>query len=754
MRRLASFVAAVLFLQSAGLADAAPRIEPPKAIETPTPLAPPGTAVAPAFIVDVLVSNTGAVTSAKATSGDATLAAAVESAVLAWRFEPALRDSVPVAAKIRLRVELRLSESAEAAATHPQGTPSKRGTAEPAVEEVTVRGERPLAPHVELMAAEIRQMPGAFGDAFRAIEALPGVAPVLSGLPYFVIRGAPPGNTGFFLDGIRVPSLFHFAIGEAVIHPALVESVNLYSGAYPARFGRFAGGILSGDTIPASEKFHGEANLRLLDTGALLEAPFAAGRGDALVSGRVGYPGLILSVADPDVGLQYYDYQARASYRFRDGSEVRVFGFGSYDSLSTRQGNGPLQPVLGLEFERIAARYERRVGATGEVRVEATVGHDRTVSGNSPPIALTSESYSLLGALTIHPSETTTLNAGADLVFEPYRFDFSGRGLAPLMVLGAVLPTVQNDLSAGVYGDLDAKLSPVVDAEFGLRADLFTATYPGQSPVNPTTRARQVPALDPRLTVRYKLSRRVSWISALGMAHQPSNIPLPIPALSFSQLGRGLQTAYQASEGVEVKLPWAFTSTATVFGNDFSGLAQLTNDCALEAQAACAATTVHGRSYGVELLVRRTLTERLSGWLSYTLSRSDRDSFDGTTGRWGHRLSEVDRPHVANLVATYELGAHWYAGGRFVAYSGSPYTTASPDGTPNARTPPFFRLDLRLEKRWMRSWGRISFVAEWLNVLLQKEDLGLTCDSASTAPCSPELIGPITIPSLGVEASF
>jgi hypothetical protein len=556
VKRLASVLAAVIVLLAAGSSEAEPQIEPPKAIETPTPLAPPGTDIAPSFIVDILVAKTGEVTSAAVISGDATLAAMVEGAVLGWRFEPALRDGVPVAAKIRVRVELRLTPTVDGGSPPPAARPAESPGD---VVDVTVHGARPLAPHVELLAAEIREMPGAFGDAFRAIEALPGVTPVLSGIPYFVIRGAPPGNTGFFLDGIRVPSLFHFAIGEAVIHPALVESVNLYSGAYPARFGRFAGGILSGETVPAADKFHGEANVRLLDTGALVETPFAKGRGDALVSGRVGYPGLLLSVFDPNVGLQYYDYQARASYRLQDGSEVRVFGFGSYDFLSARAnpGVGPLQPVLSIEFERINARYTRRVGDTAEVRVEATVGHDRTASGSSPPVTLNSQSYSLLGELTVHPSEKTTVTTGADLVFEPYRFDFSGNPSNPGgpfgggALLGAILPTAQNDLSASVYGDLGAKLSRRIDAELGLRGDLFTATYPGQSPTDPTTQARAVPALDPRLTVRFKLTRTVSWISALGMAHQPSNVPLPIPALSFSQLGRGLQTAYQASEGVE-----------------------------------------------------------------------------------------------------------------------------------------------------------------------------------------------------------
>jgi len=749
---------------------AGPQLEPPKPLETPTPVAPAGTLIGPVFIVDALVSRTGEVVSATVALGDAELAASIVETVRKWRFEPATRDGVAVAAKIHLRVEMRLPEPTSKPAVTPRADtgasrsilPAPAGAADPGVEEVMVRGARPIAPHVQLLAAEAREMPGAFGDAFRAIEALPGVTPILSGIPYFVIRGAPPGNTGFFIDDIKVPALFHFAIGQAVIHPALVESVNLYSGTYPASFGRFAGGILEGTTVPPSDKFHGEANVRLLDTGALLEMPFSVGggRGDAIVAGRIGYPGLLLSLFDPSVGLQYYDYQARVSYRLPDGSELRVFGFGSYDALSSSDNGGPLQPLLGIEFERAMASYTRRVWKTGEAKIEVIVGHDRTASGSSPPITLSSESYTLRGDLTIHPTESTTLRTGADLVFEPYRFDFSAVGSSTPgdptggALLGAILPTAQNDLDASVYAELGAKLSSRIDVDLGVRGDLFTATYPGQSSTDPTTEARQVATFDPRLTVRVKVMRQLSWVSAFGMAHQPSNIPLPVPALSFSQLGRGVQTAYQASEGVEAKLPWGFSGTMTLFGNDFSGLAQLTNHCPDDAPPSCAGTTVFGRSYGLELLVRRDLTERLTGWLSYTLSRSERDSFNGATSTWGHQLSEFDRPQVANLIVAYDLGAHWRAGARFVGYSGSPYATASVDGAPNARTPPFFRLDLRLEKRWPMSWGRISAVAEWLNVLLQKEELGLTCVVASANPCSPQLIGPITIPSLGVEAAF
>ncbi len=118
--------------------------------------------------------------------------------------------------------------------------------------------------------AEVRELPGAFGDAFRAIEALPGVTPIASGLPYFFVRGAPPGNIGYYIDGLSIPTLYHAAVGPSVIHPAFIENVELYSGAYPARYGRFAGAVLAGTSGPPQYRLRGEASVRLVDSGGFV----------------------------------------------------------------------------------------------------------------------------------------------------------------------------------------------------------------------------------------------------------------------------------------------------------------------------------------------------------------------------------------------------------------------------------------------------------------------------------------------------
>ena len=98
-----------------------------------------------------------------------------------------------------------------------------------------MHGQRPTPAAARITRAESRQLPGALGDPFRAIEALPGVTPVASGLPYFFVRGAPPGNVGYFFDGIRLPLLFHVFFGPSVLHPSMIQKVDLYRGGYPAR---------------------------------------------------------------------------------------------------------------------------------------------------------------------------------------------------------------------------------------------------------------------------------------------------------------------------------------------------------------------------------------------------------------------------------------------------------------------------------------------------------------------------------------
>jgi hypothetical protein len=169
--------------------------------------------------------------------------------------------------------------------------------------------------------------------------------------------------------------------------------------------------------------------------------------------------------------------------------------------------------------------------------------------------------------------------------------------------------------------------------------------------------------------------------------------------------------------------------------------------------------------------LRRPFSKRLSGWLSYTLRRSTRDeSFITPSGGNAAAtvVSDYDRTHILNAILAYDLGRRWRAGARFVFMTGAPYSNEArnvPVPPYNAyRDPPFYRVDLRLEKRWLvGKRGYFAFIAEVQNVTLSKEvaPFGQSCKGGQTSPngpmttqCTQPTIGPLTTPSIGAEASF
>jgi hypothetical protein len=155
----------------------------------------------------------------------------------------------------------------------------------------------------------VRNLAGSFDDPLRSVEVMPGVSPIASGLPLFFVRGAPPGNVGYYIDGIRVPLLYHAFLGPSVIHPAFINKVNLSAGPMPTRFGRIAGASVEAELAEPTGQLRGEASVRLIDAGAFVEAPLNRGQGYALLGGRYSYTALLISLFSPGQRLDYWDYQ-------------------------------------------------------------------------------------------------------------------------------------------------------------------------------------------------------------------------------------------------------------------------------------------------------------------------------------------------------------------------------------------------------------------------------------------------------------
>jgi hypothetical protein len=156
-----------------------------------------------------------------------------------------------------------------------------------------------------------------------------------------------------------------------------------------------------------------------------------------------------------------------------------------------------------------------------------------------------------------------------------------------------------------------------------------------------------------------------------------------------------------------------------------------------------------GDSYGLELSAQGALSENMFFMAAYTLSRSTRE-IEGRT-----LPSAYDRTHVAQVALLFDLGHHWKTGVRNLFYTGFPADEAGPGrvaSTHPPRTKPFYRLDVRLSKRWVWPSGAfVGLVFDMQNATLAKEVFDVKCTATE---CTPREIGPITIPTLAFETGF
>ncbi len=725
----------------------------PKALATPTAYPAQATNAA-TVLLEITVDKRGRASAPTVLDGDEPFMAAALAAVSDWRFLPATQNGVPVAARIRFLVRFESSpvEPAKASANESSTKPDEPKPLTPLAKaanssrplEVTVTGKRPEVAVVSMGRAEVEQLPGVFGDPFRAIEVLPGVTPMVSGLPFYFIRGAPPGNQGYFLDGIRVPFLYHMAAGPGVIHPALVDRVDLYSGGYPARHGRFAGAIVAGESSEPLPQYHALGSIRLVDSGAYVTAPL--GRGSVALGGRYSYTGAVVSLISPNIKLEYWDYQAKAVQHLTERDTIGIFAFGSLDRVEDKSADSEYR-LMGTEFHRVDLRYERQQSSKTRIKSAVTLGLDKTLAGGA--LTVRDRLAAIRSVMEHRLSGSANLRAGFDAGLDTYDVRIPVPGESNIR-LRASLPE-RTETVVGGWVDLPFEPSRGVTFVPGLRVDYYA------------TGDATALAVEPRASASFAVRRHVRLVHALGLAHQPPSFAIPIPGFQIAGLKDGLQRSLQSSSGVEVELPEDVSASATLFQNAFFNLTdQLSASNRPTGNERVVEPTLRsrGRTFGAELLVRRAFSHRIGWHIAYTLSKSWRELE-------GIRVpAAFDRRHVIQVALAFDLGKKWRSSIRAVTYSGLPSFSdngyldyeggeSAPRTNPQhlPRTPWYWRLDLRVQKRWPvgthGAYWAVTFEA--LNATLNREVVSQSC---SPYQCIQQKIGPITLPSLGVEAAY
>ncbi|MBN1655423.1 MAG: TonB-dependent receptor [Deltaproteobacteria bacterium] len=723
----------------------------------------------------------------------------VERALGNSRFKPATKDGIPTASRVSVNFRVvepateRLIDRSASRPRPPVASKREKGEnrREEAVYGATARIARSRPDLRRLEADELRDLPGAFGDPFRSLEAMPGVTPYTNALPYVYVRGAPPAGTLYIYDDIALPALFHLGLGPAVIHPAMIGPIVFYSGVGPARYGRRTGGLLtsaSRDVAADARETLGEIELRAIDFMGMVHTPL--GGGSVTAAGRYGYPGLILSLVSPEIELAYWDYQLRFRHAINNGLRAELVWFGSYDSLSTqRDTEGLLLTFHRLELRLVRERRQWEYGTALLFGYEESKS-DASAYQDSEAGVIWSGRVGPRVWLDWKDAKATHLRLGADMIgiigritrnepppsIAPRGIPVKETSRVPSYVTRTVTVNFEqfnNPLytwvasrnTTGLYGELGFRPAPSWDVDLGLRGDLWLTGH------------RSEVGVDPRLLVTHYPLAILDLHLAVGLVHQPAVFLLPIPGVADVALDRGLQEAVQSEFGVGFDLWKEARFEAQMFLHYYTDLLfpelaiERLNQCSVgdfstnggdAASNLCQTGQGFPRAtafaYGAEFFLRRSVARSLSGWLSYTLTWSDAKSEQGFSF-----TPVFDMRHVANLVLQYRPVPGWRLGVRLHARSGKMATILTDDlYRLERRLPGFFRADIQGSYGWNTSWGRVRVTAEWFNLTLAREARSISCglditDQNRPAPgetCSVEYGPALFFPNVGVGAEF
>ena len=677
--------------------------------------------------------------------------------------------------------------------------------------ETVVRAQPPRREVIAttLTSADVRRIAGNQNDPIRAVQNLPGVARAPFGIGQIIVWGSAPSDTRAYADGVLIPRVYHFGGLRSTISAEFVSELQFRPGGYGADYGRGLGGVIEVTTRPPkSDRWHGSVTLDLIDGAVTVEGPITK-RLHVAAAARLSWISAFLPLfnrSKTQLSPFYWDYQLGLRYQASSRDDLDLLIFGATSDISARvedpDPNSRVDIYSKSYFGRARLRWTRRISRDTTLWLMPSLGGDTfTLDTGEPglggsPIRLKVRQlgYNLRGELKqkVLTSPSLSVDYAAGLDFEgsyaqvetlaplgPVGGDSQGipvgggdtvrdAGRSESGFLGdsfftdgsgASLREVLNYnlVSAAPYvisnfwfADGRVQISPQLRVSFD-RLELLNDRSTGSE--NPTPRTAVFP--EPRVLLRAALLPDRLWLTAgLGLYHQaPQGAEL---SPRFGNPGLAWQVSTTYILGTELVLPRGLRIEAQGFYKDLRNLV-VTDPRTLYSNDGL------GRAYGAQLLLRQPLWRGLTGWVAYTLSRSERR--DHPDDPW--RLFRFDQTHILTLVASYDLPWGLSASLRFRFGSGNPTTqvigglrdlyyqnySAIP-GEPLAyRLPDFHQLDLRVDKTFTLKRFRIGLYLEVLNVYNRRNAENLVYGGRQLYQ-EGRLSGLPIFPNLGLRADF
>ena len=634
------------------------------------------------------------------------------------------------------------------------------------LDEVEVTGERAATAvgRQSLRGSEIQRVPGAIGDALRALQALPsiGVANDFSGALY--IRGGSDEDNLYYFDRVPIGYPYHFGGIVSSLSSEIIERIDVYAGGYGAEFGVDSQAVIDIYSRNRNiDSFRAKFNLNVLYSEGLLEGKIGE-RGFWYAAGRRSYIDLFLGSLSFDSGQitafpRFWDYQVKGGYDLSEKHQLSLNLFASGDNFALKLDGedvdedfrGNISFGSGFEGTGIHLRSLLTDRLTSFLSLTRSYFQFDVNAGPALALKIDAPDYVLREDLTYRLTPKHQLESGLIFALEPGKatgnffrppdegeVDYDPRFIEKQTFDESVLGQRME-----VYLQDRYRVLPFLSVVLGLRVDYFSLI--------------DEPSIQPRGSLLLEIMEGSQLQFSYGNYYQVPGPPrltqsVGNPDLTTSQASHYvLEFTRQVSEGTEFKFAGYYKNLANLVTND--------DDVIYLNQGV-------GFAQGTEVFLRHRAGDRFLGWGSYTYGLSKRRDRPGEP----YRYYSFDQTHVATLAATYRLTPTWEIGVKWQYRTGNPYTPvegATLDTDPrngesiyipeyaetnSARLPPYHRLDMKLSKAFRFNRWEMSLFLELLNAYNRKNLLDFSYSDDYTE--KDEIYQFPIIPYLGITTEF
>ena len=586
----------------------------------------------------------------------------------------------------------------------------------------------------KLEVREVKSIPVLLGekDVLKTIQLLPGIESAGEGSTGFYARGGGTDQNLIVLDEAPVYNSSHLLGFLSVFNSDAIKDVKVMTGAIPAEYGGRLSSVLDIRTNDGNMKeFGGTGGIGLIASRLTLDGPIVKDQGSFIVSGRRTYADLFLKLSSDTTinraSLYFYDLNAKANYTL--GSEDRVFlsgyfgrdnfdypntfGFNWGNATATARWNHVFADNLFSNTSLIFSNYQYTnvVGAgTSEFQISSGI-----------------QDLNFKTDFQLFQSADNTIKFGLNAIYHTFLPGTITAG--PTSAANNLTIEHRYALENAAYVSQEVNVVPDLKLDYGLRFSTFSLLGPGHiytydangdvqdtSMYGPGKIITTFTSLEPRLAANFLLDKtssvKASYTRTSQYLHLLSNSTTTNPSDLWVPSSNNVKPEYADQVDLGYFRNFGdneYETSAQLYYKSMKNLIDYKNGADLQLNPTVESLLRYGKgwSYGLELLVRKTFG-KFSGWISYTLSKTEEQIPDINNGQ--PFPARQDRTHDISIVAIYNYNDTWTFSAVWVYYTGNAVTFPSGNYWIDGRLVPYYteRNGYR-----MPAYHRLDLSATW-----------------------------------------